>query len=348
MSPVGSRGKAVYQIFYPYFNDNDSNTFNTALSSASKAPYWFGGFSTSTAFAKYNLPITSAGRMVFGASGCFADNSSQNAYYQVKAGMPANFDQVMLGNLENQLVTMLNRGVAPDTGNTSHPENMHLRTGSNSNNDLIFVDLSKTKKQTTKRLQGRKHGAQIIYQPASLQATADQAAVWTSLSGTIYFYDAPKKEYVAIQTFKADRSDVTSSFKLTTVASAKNKVDSARFGFGGDDGQVNAIQFDWESAVGLSESTAPVSFTFDSGRKTEEAHYATLRLFSPYDQTKYTFAPGGLGPSSGFSSGSYSNAVPNDQARHDPAAASAGHLKWPALAHFVPMSRKNHKTSKSR
>lgn len=302
LSPVGSGGKAVYQIYYPYFSDNDSNTFNTALTSASKAPFWFGGFPKAS--TEYNLPITSAGRMVFGASGCFADNSSQNAYYQTKAEMPANFDPVMLGNLENQLATMLNRGVAPDTGNTCHPVNLHPRTGSNTNYDLIFVDLAKTQTKTTDPLQGTLAGAQISYHPASLQPGPGQAPVWTSLSGTIHFYDKTKAEYVEIQTFKADRSNVTTSFTLTAVASAANKVDSANFGFGGD-GQVNAIQFVWESAVDLNGSNPPqVRFTFDSGQKTEEAHYATLRLFTPYDQTKtYTFATGDLGPGSKFSSG---------------------------------------------
>jgi hypothetical protein len=298
LTSVGAWGGATYQIFYPYFSDSPvANSANTALSSGAKAPYWFGGFDAAN--QKYNLPITSAGRMVLGASGVFGDNVSQNQYYVENPPVPAHFDMKMLGNLENQLCTMLNRGVTPvAVGSPTTLDNLHLRTGSNTASDLIYVDLLKLQKGTVRRLISKSpEGATTSYTPAQLiagaQAPSGDSVYWNTLRGEIYLKDA------LVQVFTLDPNDITKPFTLRSIGPrGANWVTRASFVFARG-GRVSEIIFDWQSAVGLPRTS--VSFNFSYGPTTKEAHYATLRLFTPYAQPTYSYRSGDLGPASAFS-----------------------------------------------
>lgn len=279
LSSVGARGGATYQIFYPYFTD--------------KPPYWFGGFSG--ADQKYNLLPTSAGRMVLGASGVFADDVSQKQYYEANGGLPANFDHTMLANLENQLCTVLNRGVTPGFASVV-PDNHHLRTGSNNANDLIRVDLSKLTRGSKGPIAPVfSRGAATIFKASGL-VEAGHGVWWNSLTGSILFHGRE------IQTFEVVPSNVSLSFTITPpMVSVPNYVTGAKFNFG-TGGAVSNIEFDWLNAIGLAHH-ATVQFKFQYGPATKEAHFATLRLFSPYGQPTFAFQNGDLGPASGFATG---------------------------------------------
>lgn len=278
LTSVGARGGATYQIFYPHFTDKNP-------------PYWFGGFQG--ADQKYNLPVTSAGRMVLGASGVFADDVSQKQYYATNGGLPANFDHTMLANLENQLCTMLNRGITP--GVSIIPNNHHLRTGSNDANDLISVDLTRLTQGNTGPIQPLfNRGAATLYRASSLVGTGN-SVWWNSLTGSILFHGQ------VIQTFKAVPSNIALPFSISLPeGSPSNYVMNAKFDFG-TGGVVSAIEFDWQNAGGLAKD-ATVQFKFQYGPATPEAHYATLRLFSPYGQA-FAFESGDLGPTSQFATG---------------------------------------------
>ena len=308
LTSVKVGGGAIYQIFYPYFGDNEVNSSNTGLSSDSPAPQWFGGLKP----AGDNVLLSSAGRMVFGASGVFADDTAQKAYYsQSGQSLPTNFDHTMLGNLENQLVTMLNRGVAPDTGNPpdtgnlSTPNNMQLRTGSNSANDLIYVDLAQKKSGTKGKLApDSSSGATTSWTLENLikaaKGSKSDGIVPSSLKGTIY-YKARK-----IQTFSVKYDIKTTTFKID-VKWVSPKPNPANHATGGQvtqlgTGRLKDITIDWDNATGIP-SDVKVSFSFDYGPATSEAHYATLHLFNPYGQPELPYSPGDLGPASDFSKG---------------------------------------------
>lgn len=301
LTAVSSGGGATYQIFYPYFANNTTNSSNASLSSGSDAPYWFGQFSGTN--VKYNLPLTSAGRMAFGASGVFADNVSQQAYYQAQNSLPGNFDPVMLGNLENQLVTMLNRGISPDAGGTT---NMHLRTGSNTANDLIYADLLQAQNGATGKIDCPQIPSSAITscQASSILSAAEVPAgntvLWNQVSGTIYMTPSGSKTTYS-QTFAADPNDITQPFTLgAPTASAPNALQSVTYD-NVTNGVPTSIYFNWESAVDLDTATIKAEFSIEYAPATTEAHYATLHLFSPYGKTQLTFQSGNLGPTSNFS-----------------------------------------------
>lgn len=307
VAPTGPQwGRAKYQIFYPYFSDNGANSFNTALSSSSPSPYWFGGFPSQTGpTGPSNLSITSAGRMVLGASGVFADNVSQQDYYEaVGGGLPYNFDAVMLGNLENQLATMLNRGVTPDTGATALPVNLNLRTGSNSATDLIYLDLANIQTAAVALAGTGPSGAPVTsYAAAELTAAAGitgatgVSVMWNSLSGTIYYGPT------AIQKFNVNPDDITQLFTLSPTAlpgPSALYVQNANYVI---DPEVSTIDFDWNTYAGFSQDDITIDFQFDYAPTTTEPHYATLHLFSPYGQPQVAYQSGDLGPTGGFSNG---------------------------------------------
>ncbi|MGQ0581359.1 MAG: beta-1,3-glucanase family protein [Reyranella sp.] len=305
LTNVGARGRATYQIFYPYFTG--------------RPPYWFGGFPS--ADQKYNLPLTSAGRMVLGASGVFADDVSQKQYYEANGGLPANFDHTMLANLENQLCTMLNRGVTPGFPSVV-PDNHHLRTGSNNAIDLIRVDLSKLTRDRVGPFRSRSiQGAATIYREHDLVGSGSKVW-WNSLKGKIYFLDD------FVQAFEVNSADIAQPFTLKQVARRPaNQVTSAEFVFG-TRGEVEFLNFDWQSAVNIGKTK--IEFEFQYGPATTEAHYATLRLFSPYGQA-FPFKSGDLGPTAQFAAGLTSGMTMTGISLDDPtyvhrADPSASHI----------------------
>lgn len=317
LTSVGTRGGATYQIFYPYFTG--------------KPPYWFGGFPS--AEQKYNLLLTSAGRMVLGASGVFADDVSQKQYYTTFGGLPANFDHTMLANLENQLCTMLNRGITPGFPSVV-ADNHHLRTGSNDANDLIRVDLTKLTPDRVGPLRSRSiQGAATIYMEGELVGSGNKVW-WNSLKGKIYCGSK------VVQLFTVNSADITQPFTLRQAGqSLPNQVTSAGFVFGAK-GEVTSLNFDWQSAVGLDNTK--VEFEFQYGPATPEAHYATLRLFSPYGQA-YPFQSGDLGPTAQFATGLTAGMTMTGISLDDPtyvyqATAGASHITIHSPQGMAPLN----------
>jgi hypothetical protein len=126
---------------------------------------------------------------------------------------------------------------------------------------------------------------------------------WNSLSGTIYIRGSK------IQTFHVDPGDVTKPFRLYPPnPSSANYVQNADFVFDGG-GMVSTMNFNWQSAVDLAQ--AQVEFHYQYGPATKEAHYATLRLFSPYGQS-IAYQSGDLGPTDNFSNGLVGATAPDD------------------------------------
>jgi hypothetical protein len=311
-------GGATYQVFYPYWtgtSGNAANSVNQALDSAAPPPQWYASQFPAVPAPNIGLPVTSAGRMVFGCSGSFADDVQQKAYYETNGVLPTNFDHKMLGNLENQLVTMLNRGVTAATGDASVPVNMFLRTGSFTANDLIAVDLAKAKQGQTEGLESKStNTASMAYTPAELLAAVNAATtdeiLWSSLTGAIFF----KEEQ--IQTFSVDPTDITKPFIVSApTGSPNNFVNHAPSTSGlvaGTGGAIESIQFNWQNANDLPAGCT-VEFTFTHGPQSADGapHYATLRFSDPYASQPIVkapapapawsgFASGSLGPASGF------------------------------------------------
>jgi hypothetical protein len=83
-------GGATYQVFYPYWTGTGGNAANShaaGLDSAVPPPQWYAANWPSSE-NNIGLPVTSAGRMVFGCSGSFADDVQQKAYYETHGGAP--------------------------------------------------------------------------------------------------------------------------------------------------------------------------------------------------------------------------------------------------------------------
>jgi hypothetical protein len=97
--PGGGSDPNNYDVYYPFFTDNAASYAGyTPLLSTAAAPTWLAGTTTSPS------------EMVFAAHEVFADNVSQ---------FPSDATaSKILGNLENQLVAALNRGVAMNPSNT--------------------------------------------------------------------------------------------------------------------------------------------------------------------------------------------------------------------------------------
>lgn len=312
-------GGAIYQVFYPYWTGTGGNAANShaaGLDSAVPPPQWYAANWPSSE-NNIGLPVTSAGRMVFGCSGSFADDVQQKAYYETHGGAPTNFDHKMLGNLENQLVTMLNRGVTAATGAAGVPVNMFLRSGSFTANDLIAVDLAQARQGQTAGLVSTSTGtAGMAYTPAELLAAVGAAAtdeiLWSSLTGKIFFQGGQSP----IQTFSVDPTDITKPFIVSApTGSPTNYVlhhPSTSGLVAGIGGVITSILFNWQSAVDLPTGGA-VEFSFSYGPASADGapHYATLRLSDPYASEPIVTAPapapawggfaaGSLGPASGF------------------------------------------------
>lgn len=128
---------------------------------------------------------------------------------------------------------------------------------------------------------------------------SNSAIVWTTMSGTIYYNNQ------AIQTFDVNEYGQVSIASLIVTPAPANSVAQAIIDFPGS-GNAHRINFQWANAQGLGTtgSLAEVSFTFNYGPATKDAHYATLHLLNPYNQTgnanSYTFHPTDLGPTSNF------------------------------------------------
>lgn len=106
----------VYQVFYPYFS---TNMFMPVLGTNPVPPpvWWKPGWgaaipvSDGGPLGNLNF-ISPASQMVFACNGVFADNAYQAYAYSSSTSTQLQ-DETVLGNIQNQLVTMLNRGINP-------------------------------------------------------------------------------------------------------------------------------------------------------------------------------------------------------------------------------------------
>ena len=313
-------GGATYEIFYPYFDGNalnsNANSNNIKPSKIPYAPLWFSSDSINPD-SIHALPLTSAGRMAFGASGVFADNTQQATYYvNNKPKNNPNFDATMLGNLENQVVTMFNRGITPvpviSTDTDTKVGNFQLREGYINVDELISIDLANSKVQTDQNVSGTKGGATMNY---SLPIPNDKVGIdWTSVSGSIEIGGRTQTfTYASIGGGNGD--PVKGSFNISPPDKSKsNYVTSIDFSRSGNKNSINGITVNFYNA---DFTLAPeAKFTFTTGPKTPEPHYAVVHLIdpykpkrnqpltpstdntTPYSATNFTdFATGDLGPS---------------------------------------------------
>ncbi|MEM9023191.1 MAG: beta-1,3-glucanase family protein, partial [Bacteroidota bacterium] len=104
----------VYQVFYPYFSTNCAESpHSNALTAGGPPPppEWFNaGWNTVLGNINIASPAT---LMALACADNFADSAYQEQAYQQTSAVLQ--DSTVLGNIENQLVTMLNRGITPNT-----------------------------------------------------------------------------------------------------------------------------------------------------------------------------------------------------------------------------------------
>lgn len=90
----------LLNIYYPYFNTNCTafpGTLNASVTLSPPPSWWTSNLDTA-------MPATA---MAMACAGAFADSAFQSEVS----------DPTLLGNLENQVVSMINRGLSPATGN---------------------------------------------------------------------------------------------------------------------------------------------------------------------------------------------------------------------------------------
>lgn len=292
----------VYQIFYPYFSTNCSaSPHNNALTpNGPPAPpeWWQPGWGQSVPAAQGgplgNLNfVAPASQMVFACDGVFADSAYQNyAFYKAyKKGHGAELQDVsVLGNLENQLVTMFNRGISPDMVSGS---NLHMRIGYIAESDFNPIDRANLKQYT----------AQNPHKPSSIDGAQTKfnltspfvhgkasGIVGQSISGTVY---ATKTEK---QTFTINDDD---KFIFTPCQpSWTNYAKSGVINRDPKSGHVTSITINWFNAVDIDAVTASVNFKY--GELLGD-HYARLHFLDPYYKgSPITINAGDLGPASDF------------------------------------------------
>lgn len=321
LDPV-TYGGATYQIFYPYFAETSLNiqgagstvnSFNSALDSAAKPPAWYSS-DTSIFPAAQSLALSTAGRMTFAASNCFADDVAQQTYYA--SALPPKFDHKMLGNLGNQMATLLNRGITPVASVGGGESNLMSRTGYFSAQDLIYTDPATATAGTTSKLSAQSTSAAVTFTRGQLITAAGgngqtDSLVLGSLSGKLLhqgtvaqsfavLYDAASGQYYVDAA--APTGSPTNHIQPTADAPAGQKdvySGSVILGAGPDPaGQFSKIQLNFKN--GPISSDYQVVFEFDYGATDSEPHHAVLHLVDSY--TGAITDAGGtndLGPASG-------------------------------------------------
>lgn len=274
----------VYHVFYPYFSTNYAHSpNNNELTPGGPPPppaWWAPGWNAGLGNLNF---ISPASQMVFACDGVFGDSAYQQAAFQAITGQELQ-DVTILGNLENQLVTLLNRGIAPDTGSTNG--NLHLRTGYVTANDFNPTDPSVRHSYADPAPAGPSStlGASTTY---TLTAPPPNNAILEdTISGDLYIGSAK------VQSFTVSAGG-TFTFNPATVSSGP-------YATGGQVslGTSPSITIDWS----VPPDATSAKFAYDYSPRLGD-HYATLHLVNPYGQHKYTFVSGDLGPSSNLSGG---------------------------------------------
>lgn len=256
----------VYQVFYPYFSTNCEKMPNsTALPPA--PPIWFQkGWganipTTPTAGPLGDINIVSpATQMALGCAGTFADSAYQQYAYSASTTHKLQ-DDTILGNIENQLVTMLNRGISPETGSGNN--NLELRLGYITHGGLGPIDLSKLTPYaaTSPTSPTKTAGATTTYK---LSNPASTGVPLETVTGKLYLAGT------AVQTFTVDAAgngDFVKSGSPTNYATGLTY-----------DAGTSSLTIDWYNAVGISGVTAEISFSYGP---ILSDRYATLELLDP-------------------------------------------------------------------
>ncbi len=261
----------VYQVFYPYFSTNcKASPHSKALPPA--PPAWFkAGWGANIPATKTTGPlgdiniVSPASQMALGCAGTFADSAYQSWAYHASTSNKLQ-DDTILGNIENQLVTMLNRGISPNTG--SGNSNLHIRLGYITSNGLKPIDLSKltTFAATTAVAPTSSPGAMTNF---VLKNPTGTGIPIQSISGKLYM---SKTE---IQSFTIDTAGKPT---FSNTGSPSNTATGIDF-----NASTSELTFNWVSAVGLSGVTAEISFSY--GPILSE-NYATLKLIDPNGNNK--------------------------------------------------------------
>lgn len=273
ITPPGTPQK--YQVFYPYFTTNSTASPNGNALTPGGVPappkWWKPGY-----YAGGQLDwLTSPSQMVFACDGVFADDIYQEQYF-VTEKTETNWDHTVLGNIENQMSSWLNRGMGPSG-------NLENRVGFLAGADLIRVDLTQKKATTTGDLSPHEvTGAQVYYLPSQLTSAIPSppadgwGVLWPTLTGTLELGGT------AIQSFTVGRQlsggTMTLPMVFTDIGSPSNKAMSGLLQLEAS-GAVKNIYMTMESATGLENLT--VSFAFDYGPATTEARYGTVSLLAP-------------------------------------------------------------------
>jgi len=280
-----------YQVFYPYFTTNSTASPNGNALTPGGVPapptWWKPGY-----YGGGQLDwLTSPSQMVFACDGVFADDVYQEQYFVTEKG-DSNWHHTVLGNIENQMSSWLNRGMSPSG-------NLENRVGFLAGADLIRVDLTKKKATTADDLSPNQlTGAQVYYLPSQLTSaipsppTNGWGVVWPTLTGTLSLGGT------AIQSFTVERQlsggTMTLPMVFTDIGSPSNKATSGLLQVDAS-GAVENVYMTMESASGLENLTA--SFAFDYGPATTEARYGMVSLLAaPTGWTDTTAGTAGIEP----------------------------------------------------
>ncbi|WP_422355952.1 beta-1,3-glucanase family protein [Roseivirga pacifica] len=274
----------VYQVFYPYFSTNCSESPNSNDLTPQGPPpppeWWNAGWGANVSTAKkYGGPlgnintISPASQMVLACAGVFGDSSYQNWAYHNLSGFELQ-DDTVLGNLENQVVTMLNRGISP---NAEGINNLHTRVGFINSNDIGPIDLknvqnfSQTKPvaliQTPSSAITTIKLSDVVANDSSYKKLSNpKGFVGANTSGKIYF------QGTHIQNFTIDEKNAG---VLTAVPNTSPSNTVSRISFDPTNAE---LSFFWESAVDLGNTQAEITCSFGP---VLDGHYATLHLLDP-------------------------------------------------------------------
>ena len=271
--------KGDYVVFYPYFNTNcEQSPKNNALTSDGPPPppQWF---EPNFDPAKGNMNfVAPASLMVFACNGVFADSVYQNkAFAATSTGL---VDDTVLGNIENQLVTMLNRGIGL-------PDNFEPRIGYVLFSDLGPVDPSNPT-PTSQTYHGTTgiNGATTNYDLPGASPTAP-GIIKDSISVTITLEDGNTQKFrVSKGSFTLDKASPDG----TTCAYVKTIIFDPPT-------QSAKIQLQWTVPP---ENGIEVKFDYSYGTKLSHK-YATLNLISPYIKDTPLYKSGDFGPATNFS-----------------------------------------------
>lgn len=262
----------VYQVFYPYFSTNcEASPNSNALTAQGPPapPAWFNAGwganipSTSTSGPLGDINIVSpATQMALGCAGAFADSAYQQYAYLHSASNQLQ-DNTILGNIENQLVTMLNRGISPDTGSGNN--NLQLRLGFITSNGLNPIDQSKLTPYVATSpvapIPNPNAGATTAFKLSNTSATGIPIQ---TIKGNLYLGGT------LAQTFTIDATGTAVFVKSGTPANYATGYTYVA--------ATSMLTINWYNAVGISGVTAEISFS--SGPRLGE-RYATLNLIDP-------------------------------------------------------------------